>query len=68
MSSLKEVKLAFLQAQINLPEMGLLSCTHLGADKTPGVTIMMDAAGLMLTKGKVTAFVPMTNVKVAVLK
>lgn len=64
----REVKVAFLQAQINVPEMGLLSQTMLGGDKTPGLKITINDHGLMLTKDKQVAFVPMTNVKVAVLK
>lgn len=63
----QEISQAFLQAGITVAGV-TTSETSLNDKKIPGLTIMMNDKGLICTKGNVSFFVPMTNVKVAVLK
>lgn len=61
------VTLAYLQTGITIP--GIMTTdTHLSATRHPGLLMRMVDQGLLLTIGKVTAIVPSTNVKVAVLE
>lgn len=63
----QEVSYAFLQAGITVPGV-TTGETSLNSTKIPGLIIYMNDKGLVCTKGNVSFFVPMTNVKVAGLK
>lgn len=44
------------------------SATTLSADKISGLTMILTTNGLLLTHGGVKAFIPSSNVKLAILK
>ena len=61
------VTLAYLQTGITIP--GIMTTdTHLSATRHAGLKMQWIEQGLLLTIGNVTAIVPSTNVKVAVLE
>jgi hypothetical protein len=63
----REVSLAFLQAGATVP--GLMTGeTSLSANKIPGLKIELIHTGLICNKDNIYFFIPMTNVKVCVLK
>lgn len=68
MSKLNQiVTLAYLQTGITIPGV-MTTDTHLSAIRHPGLRMELVEQGLLLTIGNVTAIVPNTNVKVAVLE
>jgi hypothetical protein len=60
-----KVSLAYLQAAVKVPGMGIMAETTLGGQKTPGIDITTSDYGLVLTKGNLHAIIPWANVKMA---
>lgn len=65
----KEVVIAFLQTHITIPAMGVNTETKLSSETTKGATIeLTDNGSLIVRKEGKVAFIPSSNVKVALLK
>lgn len=63
--SSRKVSRVWLQSPIDVP--GLPGATtQLSPEKTPKVTMYLSELGLEVSQGKVTAFIPVANVKVAI--
>ena len=62
------VSIAYLQAPVSFHAIGVAQVTELSPNKTPGVVVSLVNGGLMIRKGELAAFIPGTNVKIAILK
>jgi hypothetical protein len=66
-----KVTLAYLQAPTSVPgifmQQTTLDATNNRQSKTPGITMRLTEWGLLVSKDNLSAIIPMTNIKVAIL-
>ncbi len=63
-----KVRLAYLQSGITVAAMDIQMATALSAEKFPGLSMLLRPDGLVLLRKNFMAWVPSTNVKVALLE
>lgn len=65
-----EITLAYLHSPVTVNGLGLDTVTTLDAGNctSKGILVSRDEHGIMLSKGALRAIIPLTNVKVYVLK
>lgn len=63
-----EVRVAYLQAPVNIPWLNISTNTSLTDKTAVGVKMLLTTDGLVLIKGDVRAIIPTTNIKIAVFK
>jgi len=63
-----EVRVAYLQAPVNIPWLNISTNTSLTDKTAVGVKMVLTSEGLVLSKGAIRAIIPSTNIKIAVFK